>query len=478
MKKLFILALVLVFTMSLMPQQVTAADKINVCIVDSGSDFTHELLAPVAQANEKELKGKKDVDDDGNGYIDDTFGWNFTDNSNVIVHLEFTPPMYDDLLTFLEYMGIYQAEGRDGLTPDQFNFLVKNYKDPEFMKWVGFTGGWAHGTHVAGIVTQDNKDVQLKAISHIPTGGAPQFNISHMLAPMTLDLKSKGETTLQQPPMEAFEAQFKSMGQNMAKECIEESKYLASLNPRVINCSFGSSNKALLQSFKQNMTQSWGFSDPTDAQVQEMVNLFVKNAMNVRDKEFFKRVPNALIVIAAGNSTEDNDNLVISPNDVDLTNTLVIAATNKDKEIAGFSCFGKTTVDVGTPGVGIFSSYPNGKMGFMSGTSMAAPLAARYCAMTLRKNPELTPQELKKIIMGTVDKKEWLKDKVISGGVINVKRAQHAAKLTAEGVSVSKAIMQAGTKVEDAIKASPFDLFKPVTFETQMEKDLYFSTVF
>jgi subtilisin family serine protease len=226
------------------------------------------------------------------------------------------------------------------------------------------------------------------------------------------------------------------------------------------------------------MIESWGYGNPTDQQVQDLVNLFVTNAMLTRDKAFFKHVDNALIVIAAGNSTENNDGLVISPNNVDLPNTLIIAATNQDKAIANFSCFGVKTVDVAVPGVNIYSSYPNGKMGFMSGTSMAAPLASRYAAMILQANPALTPVQLKTIIMKTVDKKSWLKDKVKSGGVINVTRAIAAAKSMKDGVKMNQAILTAGTEVEDAIKANPFDLFEAPKFETEFEKALYNSAIF
>ena len=482
MKKLVVtLALCsLVFSFGFQSTPVVAADtKIPVVVVDSGSDFTHELIKPRAYANEEELNGEVGVDDDGNGYKDDVYGWNFVDNSKTIVHLEYTPSNYDELLEFMKCMSLYQQGGRDNLTPEQFNFLVTHYRDKKFMKVVSFIGGWSHGTHVAGIIAQDNEVAHIKAITHIPSGQNPHAMFEHMLAPITLNAMMKGDSA-DRPAvsLEMFKREFKKMGEKSARECIPEAKYLASLNPRVINCSFGSSNQALFQSFKKNMVQNWGFVDPTDEEVQNLVNIFVENAMITRDIEFFKRVPNALIVIAAGNSSEDNDKLVISPNNMPFDNKLVVAATNQDKELAKFSCYGKTTVDVATPGVNIYSSYPNHKMGYMSGTSMAAPLAARYCAMTLAKNPKLTPVELKKTVMGTVDKKSWLKDKVVSGGVINVKRAMRAAELTAKGTSVSDAIRQARLEVKDETKASPFDLFKPVKFNSQFEKDLYFSTVF
>ncbi len=47
-----------------------------VAVIDSGIDTTHEDLKNVLWRNPKEISGNG-IDDDGNGYIDDVFGWNF-----------------------------------------------------------------------------------------------------------------------------------------------------------------------------------------------------------------------------------------------------------------------------------------------------------------------------------------------------------------------------------------------------------------
>ncbi len=47
-----------------------------VAIIDSGIDTLHEDLKPVLWRNPKEIPGNG-KDDDGNGYIDDIYGWNF-----------------------------------------------------------------------------------------------------------------------------------------------------------------------------------------------------------------------------------------------------------------------------------------------------------------------------------------------------------------------------------------------------------------
>lgn len=47
-----------------------------VAVIDSGVDTTHEDLKNVLWKNSAEIPGNG-IDDDGNGYVDDVYGWNF-----------------------------------------------------------------------------------------------------------------------------------------------------------------------------------------------------------------------------------------------------------------------------------------------------------------------------------------------------------------------------------------------------------------
>jgi subtilisin family serine protease len=88
-------------------------------------------------------------------------------------------------------------------------------------------------------------------------------------------------------------------------------------------------------------------------------------------------------------------------------------------------------------------------MGFMSGTSMAAPLVANYASKVLHQNPHLTTLQLKQILMKTVDKKSWLINMVKSEGVINLDRAMLAAKLMQNGKNLTQAVSDARKAVKD-----------------------------
>ena len=59
----------------------TGKSNVIVAIIDGGIDYTHEDLAANVLINEAELNGTPGVDDDGNGYVDDVYGWNFCTNT-------------------------------------------------------------------------------------------------------------------------------------------------------------------------------------------------------------------------------------------------------------------------------------------------------------------------------------------------------------------------------------------------------------
>ncbi len=66
-----------------------------------------------------------------------------------------------------------------------------------------------------------------------------------------------------------------------------------------------------------------------------------------------------LFVAAAGNSSSDNDTNPFYPASYDLPNIISVAATDQRDNLASFSNWGPSTVDVAAPGVSIYSTWPS-----------------------------------------------------------------------------------------------------------------------
>ena len=66
---------------------------------------------------------------------------------------------------------------------------------------------------------------------------------------------------------------------------------------------------------------------------------------------------------------------------------------------------------------------PGSKYDYMDGTSMAAPVVTGVAALIREYYPKLTAIQVKEIIMKSVVKRDVLKDKCVSGGVVNAYKA-------------------------------------------------------
>jgi subtilisin family serine protease len=139
-----------------------------------------------------------------------------------------------------------------------------------------------------------------------------------------------------------------------------------------------------------------------------------------------------LVVVAAGNSGENNDTAdsPTYPASYDLPNLIAVAATNIHNELLPISNYGATRVHVAAPGESIFSTMPHSRYGYNTGTSQATAFVSGVAALMLSENPNLTPPELKKLIMSSVDKANNLKGKVASGGRLNAYKAVVMAQET------------------------------------------------
>jgi subtilisin family serine protease len=133
-------------------------------------------------------------------------------------------------------------------------------------------------------------------------------------------------------------------------------------------------------------------------------------------------------VAAAGNASSNNDSTPTYPANYVVPNMISVAATSDSDAFASFSNFGITTVNLGSPGVSIWSTYKNNGYARASGTSMATPFVAGIAALILRESPSLTGYEVKNLIYGGAQAISSLATKTSTKSRINVYNSLIAAK--------------------------------------------------
>ncbi|NJO44636.1 MAG: S8 family serine peptidase [Oscillatoriales cyanobacterium RM2_1_1] len=130
-----------------------------------------------------------------------------------------------------------------------------------------------------------------------------------------------------------------------------------------------------------------------------------------------------LFIAAAGNASNDNDDFAFYPANYDLDNLISVAATDHNDELAYFSNYGATTVDLGAPGVDTYSTFPNDNYDFLSGTSMATPHVSGVAVLLWSQNPDFTPAEVKELLLTTVDPIPALDSITVANGRLNAEQA-------------------------------------------------------
>ncbi len=105
----------------------------------------------------------------------------------------------------------------------------------------------------------------------------------------------------------------------------------------------------------------------------------------------------ALIVVAAGNAASDDDKTPTYPASLAAPNLVSVAATAPDegRNLAPFSNFGRTSVQLAAPGESVLSTANDGAYEQRSGTSMAAPMVAGVAALIASANPAISAPALR-----------------------------------------------------------------------------------
>ena len=422
----------------------------TIAVIDSGVDTKHKDLANNLWKNSVEIDNNG-RDEDRNGYPDDIYGWNFAEGNNLVIDRRYLGTFSADPYLFFDIQGrMFMGTA----TEAELDWVADKRKDPLFIQEMQKFGNFVHGTHVAGITVKDNTEGKILSVKLIPTEVKPFIqNLKSQQPENSMDLGDGWR-------MRLLKAGLATLAGEQIKLLEEIAAYVGNHKAEIANGSFGTG-------FKQaKMITDTAFKvifqrDPSQEESDRTAKYFMDQLI-LEGRAMVNAAPQTLFVFAAGNDGSNNDLYPTSPTNIDAENVISVAATYQYNFIAPFSNYGTKTVDVAAPGMLINSQIPGNEYLKVSGTSQAAPFVANVAAQIKDTNPELSPAEIKKILMGTVDLKNFLDKKVKAKGIVNMRRAVQAAQLSLT-TSVDKAIGEARLTIQDV---RTFDLgkAKPLSF--------------
>lgn len=130
-----------------------------------------------------------------------------------------------------------------------------------------------------------------------------------------------------------------------------------------------------------------------------------------------------LFVAAAGNSGADSETQPFYPAAHSHPEIVAVAATDPNDALASFSNYGRSSIDLAAPGVGVVSTVRSGGYASFSGTSMAAPHVAGAAALLFARNPLAIPLGVKAALLTGVDRVPPLAGRVASDGRLDARRS-------------------------------------------------------
>jgi subtilisin family serine protease len=128
-----------------------------------------------------------------------------------------------------------------------------------------------------------------------------------------------------------------------------------------------------------------------------------------------------IFIAAAGNDASNTDTGDHFPSNYDVENVISVAAIDRAGNLANFSNYGAKTVDLGAPGVDIYSTTSSSDTSYDSfnGTSMACPHVSGVAALILSRHPGISIQELRARLLLTATPIPSLTGRTVTGGMVN-----------------------------------------------------------
>lgn len=474
------------------PKMPQTSKEVIVAVIDSGVDIQHEDLKGKIWVNYAEKNGLAGVDDDGNGYVDDLYGWNFLgakDGTNIdATTLEVTR----------EYARLKKKSSRQKLSSKELAYFEKvKTQYEEELKETQSTLRYYQELMTAIELLKKNglKEESVEAVEQISSSD-PEINNAKRLAILVFSNMRQGSSQklkiMIQDTLDkinyCYNPEFNSssiVGDNPEK--MDEVGY-GNNNVTGPDATHGTHVSGIIAANRDNSLGILGQADQVkimslravpngderDKDVANAIFYAVKNGAKVINMSFGKQYSphkryvdqavayaeehGVILVHAAGNdgkSTEMGHQNFPTKKilklggriETEASNWIEVGASSKlrgPKLAANFSNYGKSTVDIFAPGVGIYSTTPGNLYQTLNGTSMATPEVAGVVALLMSRFPLYATSEIRSAILNHTTQYSDL--------IVNIPGSNGMSQISFSELSVTGGIVNTNLALEALAK--------------------------
>ncbi|MBO0797452.1 MAG: S8 family serine peptidase, partial [Blastocatellia bacterium] len=180
-----------------------------------------------------------------------------------------------------------------------------------------------------------------------------------------------------------------STGSGAVSDVVEAIDFAATHGASVINCSFG-----------------------TDGYSQALLAAINRASMS-----------GALVVASAGNGGRDLSQEPYYPASYTANNLITVAATANGDQLADFSNWSASQVQIAAPGIDVLTTYPSGDYVSLTGSSAAASLVAGVAGLLKTIRGWVSAQAVRQTLIDGARRTNFLTGKILSGGMVSAGQA-------------------------------------------------------
>lgn len=417
-----------------------------VAVIDGGLDTADVDLRPHLWQNPKEIPGNG-KDDDHNGYVDDTWGWNFIGGPG---GKDINNETLEITRLYAQCKGIAPLYGQQPTPPAaecariETEFPAKRDSAQQLLGRIeNASNALDRATEILSSAIPESLTVARVKAYQAPGGMQAQAKAIYLqleennitkqvIADALKDQKSQVDfgydSTYDPRPSIVGDSLLDLSQRDYGNRDVTgpdalHGSHVSGIIGAIPDAKEGI--RGVAQSVRIMMIRTVPNGDERDKDVANAIRYAVDNGARVINMSFGKEYSpekadvdaavkyadahGVLMVHAAGNDNQDTDKGYNFPTPYYLDggkaqNWIEVGASSwkgGDSLVASFSNYGQRRVDVFAPGVDIKSTVANNKFQRESGTSMASPVVTGLAALIMSYYPDLTAAQVKHIILAS-----------------------------------------------------------------------------